>query len=103
MTLIISHSQQISTPGTSVTHKHVRDMFGGGTYSELIWAVVLVVILQVVLSFTRWGIYTVATGGNRLGAAEAGISTRLVIVRNFMLCATTAGLAGSSKRCVPPA
>ena len=38
----------------------------------------IVVVLQMVLSFTRWGIYTVAAGGNRLGAAEAGIRTRLV-------------------------
>ena len=51
-------------------------------------------ILQVILSFTRWGIYTVATGGNRVGAAEAGVKTRLVVVRNFALCAMTAGLAG---------
>jgi simple sugar transport system permease protein len=95
LALIISHSQQISTPGTSVTSTGTfASVFGGGTYSELIWAVVLVGILQVVLSFTRWGVYTVATGGNRLGAAEAGIRTRVVIVRNFMLCATTAGLAG---------
>ena len=51
-------------------------IFGGGTYSELIWAFAIVIILQVVLSFTRWGIYTVAVGGNRLGAAEAGINVR---------------------------
>ena len=95
LALIISHSQQISTPGTSVTTTSTfASVFGGGTYAELIWAVVLVVILQIVLSFTRWGVYTVATGGNRLGAAEAGIRTRVVIVRNFMLCAMTAGLAG---------
>jgi simple sugar transport system permease protein len=95
LTLIVSHSQQISTPGTSVVHTSTfASVFGAGTYSELIWALVIVGILQVVLSFTRWGIYTVATGGNRLGAAEAGVRTRLVLVRNFMLCATTAGLAG---------
>ena len=53
-------------------------IFGGGTYSELIWALVIVVVLQLVLTLTRWGIYTVAVGGNRLGAAEAGIRVRLV-------------------------
>src|SRR5437764_4530621 len=95
LALILSHSQQITTPGTSVTHTGTfASVFGGGTYSELIWALVIMGILQVVLTFTRWGIYTVATGGNRLGAAEAGIKTRLVLMRNFMLCATTAGLAG---------
>ena len=95
LALILSHSQQISTPGTSVTSTSTfASVFGAGTYSELIWALVIMGILQVVLTFTRWGIYTVATGGNRLGASEAGVKTRLVVVRNFMLCATTAGIAG---------
>jgi simple sugar transport system permease protein len=97
LSLIITHSQQVTTPGASISGLHVSTfakIFGAGLYSELIWALALVVILQLVLSFTRWGIYTVATGGNRLGAAEAGIRTRLVIVRNFVLCASTAGFAG---------
>jgi simple sugar transport system permease protein len=95
LTLIISHSQQFNTPGTSVTKVGTfAQIFGAGTYSELIWALLIVGVLQVVLSFTRFGIYTVATGGNRLGAAEAGIRTRLVLLRNFTLCATTAGFAG---------
>jgi simple sugar transport system permease protein len=95
LTLIISHSQQITTPGTSVvTVSTFAQIFGAGTYSELIWAVGIAIILQLVLSLSRWGVYTVAVGGNRLGAAEAGIHTRLVLVRNFVLCATTAGFAG---------
>jgi simple sugar transport system permease protein len=53
-----------------------------------------VIVLQVVLSYTRWGIYTVAVGGNRLGASEAGIRARLVITRNFVLCSLCAGLVG---------
>jgi simple sugar transport system permease protein len=95
LALIVSHSQQITTPGTAITSVPTfAKVFGAGTYSELIWAVVIVVILQIVLAFTRWGLYTVATGGNPLGAAEAGINTRLVVVRNFVLCAGTAGFAG---------
>jgi simple sugar transport system permease protein len=95
LTLIITHSQQITMPGTSVTHVGTfAQIFGAGTYSELIWTLLIVAVLQVVLSLTRWGIYTVATGGNKLGAAEAGINVRLVMLRNFMLCAMTAGFAG---------
>jgi simple sugar transport system permease protein len=95
LSLIVSHSEEITTPGTSVVHVNTfAQVFGAGTYSELIWAVGIVVVLQIGLTFTRWGVYTVATGGNRLGAAEAGIKTRLVLMRNFMLCATTAGFAG---------
>jgi simple sugar transport system permease protein len=95
VTLIVSHSEQISTPGTSVVHTGTfANVFGAGTYAELLWALGILIALQIVLSFTRWGIYTVASGGNRLGAAEAGINVRLVVLRNFVLCAVTAGFAG---------
>lgn len=95
VTLVISHTAPVSTPGTSAIHVNAfAQVFGGGTYSELIWAVAIVVILQCVLTFTRWGVYTVAVGGNRLGAAEAGIRVRLVLIRNFVLCASCAGLVG---------
>ena len=95
LTLIISHSQEITTPGTSVVKvTSFAQVFGAGTYSELFWALGIVILLQLVLSFTRAGMYTVAAGGNRLGAAEAGINVRRVLVRNFVLCALTAGFAG---------
>ena len=95
VTLVISHSEQVTTPGTSVVGVHTfAQIFGAGTYSELIWAIGIVIVLQIVLSVTRWGLYTVATGGNRHGAAEAGIAVRLVLVRNFVLCALTAGFVG---------
>jgi simple sugar transport system permease protein len=95
-TLIISDAEPVSTPGTSVTEdlSTFASVFGGGTYSELIWALVIVGILQVVLSYTRWGIHSVAVGGNRHGAAEAGIKVRLVIIRNFIMCAVCAGFVG---------
>ena len=54
-------------------------------------------MLQLVLSFTRWGIYTVAIGGNRLGASEAGVRTKVVLTRNFMLCALWPGLSAFSR------
>jgi simple sugar transport system permease protein len=95
LTLVISHAAPVSTPGTSSFHiTTFAQIFGGGTYSELIWALAIVAILQLVLTFTRWGVYTVAVGGNRLGAAEAGVRVRLVLIRNFVLCATCAGLVG---------
>ena len=48
-------------------------------------------VLQVVLTFTRWGLYTVAIGSNKLGAAEAGVKVKLVTIRNFVLCALHGG------------
>jgi simple sugar transport system permease protein len=117
LALIISHGTPVSTPGAAVhtttrevshvvnghhivlpeTVNHIgtfAKIFGAGTYSELIWAVAIVVILQIVLTFTRWGLYTVAIGSNKLGAAEAGVGVRLVTIRNFVLCALTAALVG---------
>jgi simple sugar transport system permease protein len=105
LALIISHGTPVSTPGAEVhqvtEHGHVVNtistfakVFGGGTYAELIWALVIVVILQIALTFTRWGLYTVSIGSNKLGAAEAGVAVKLITVRNFVLCALTAGLAG---------
>jgi simple sugar transport system permease protein len=96
LTLVLSHSTPIQVPDTTITGKlnSFAQIFGGGTYSELFWAIGIVIILQVVLSFSRWGLYTVSTGSNRLGAAEAGIRTRAIIMRNFILCAGFAGFVG---------
>jgi len=95
VTLVMSHAAPVSTPGTAVIGVNTfAQIFGAGTYSELIWALAIVIILQLVLTFTRWGIYTVAVGGNRLGAAEAGISVRLNMMRNFALSALCAGFTG---------
>jgi len=94
LSLIISKGTPVATPGGQPPLGTFGKVFGGGTYSELIWAVAIVAILQIVLTFTRWGLYTVAIGSNKLGAAEAGIRVNLVMIRNYMLCALTAGLVG---------
>jgi simple sugar transport system permease protein len=95
LTLIISHAQPVDTPGTDVAHTTTfANIFGAGTYSQLLWALAIVIVLQVVLSLTRWGIYTVAVGGNRHGSGEAGIRVRLVLIRNFILCSSCAAFVG---------
>jgi len=117
LSLLLAHGTPVATPGAQVTQTEVKvhhvvnghsillgekvnhigtfaKIFGGGVYSELIWAVVIVVVLQAVLTFTRWGLYTVAIGSNKLGAAEAGVKVKLVTIRNFVLCASLGGLVG---------
>ena len=95
LALIVSHSTQIQVPGTKIgAVTTFAQIFGAGTYSEVIWAIGIVAILQVVLTFTRWGLYTVSVGGNRMAAAEAGIRTRAIVLRNFMLSAALAGFVG---------
>jgi simple sugar transport system permease protein len=117
LTLIISHAAPVEMPGAEVTSKTIQvthvvngqsvtlpekvnevgtfaKIFGAGKYSELIWALVIVIGVQVLLTLTRWGMYTVSVGGNRLAASEAGINVRLVVIRNFILCSLLAGLVG---------
>jgi simple sugar transport system permease protein len=117
LTLIISHAQPVAMPGAEVTSKTVQvthvvngaqvtlpekvnevgtfaKIFGAGTYSQLIWALVIVIGVQLLLTLTRWGMYTIAVGGNKLGAREAGINVRLTVIRNFVMCSVFAGLVG---------
>ncbi len=90
LALIISESHPVSAP----KGHWVNTIFGGGRWSEFIWALVIVAIMQLVLSATRFGIYTQATGGNPLGSAESGIRTNRLKVINFAITSTLAGFAG---------
>lgn len=71
-----------------------KTLFGGNIAVQMSWAVVLAVILQFVLTKTRWGLHTIATGGNPIGAAEVGIRTGRVKIGNFMICSMLGGFAG---------
>jgi len=90
-TLIISAAQQVNVPQESLGIGH---WFGFEAWSEIIWASVLVLIFHVILTRTRWGLYTVSVGGNLLGAKEAGIKVNQIKIGNFMLCSGLGALAG---------
>jgi simple sugar transport system permease protein len=60
----------------------------------VVWAIAIAIVMQIVLSFTRWGLHTVATGGNILGASETGINVNRVKIGNFIMCSMFGGLAG---------
>jgi len=89
--LTISSAQQVQIPTSSVGLGH---WFGFEAWSEIIWATVLVLIFHVVLTRTRWGLYTISVGGNLLGAKEAGIRVNRIKIGNFMLCSGLGALAG---------
>ncbi len=71
-----------------------NNIMGQGPYSEIIWAVAIVIVFQVVLSLTRWGAHTFAAGGNLLGASEAGVNVSRIKIGNFMLASVLGGFAG---------
>jgi ribose transport system permease protein len=66
-----------------------------GFNNQIAIALVVVVVGAVVLAKTRWGYETFATGGNLQAAEYAGIPTKWVRIRAYILsslCATLAGL-----------
>jgi simple sugar transport system permease protein len=67
---------------------------GHDTFSEILWAIGIAIVMQIILSRTRWGLHTFAAGGNPLGASEVGVNIRFVKVRNFMLTSLFGGFAG---------
>ena len=89
--LTISAAQQVNVPTASLGLGH---WFGFEAWSEIIWATVLVLIFQLILTRTRWGLYTISVGGNLLGAREAGIRVNRIKIGNFMLCAGLGALTG---------
>jgi len=91
LTLYTSHAEPVIPPASV---QGIGHWLGTYAWSELVWAVVLVAIFHVVLTWTRWGLYTVSTGGNQLGASEAGINVARIKYGNFMITSVMGAFAG---------
>jgi ribose transport system permease protein len=57
-------------------------------------AIVVLLLGEIVLSYTRFGRYVYMTGGNREAAEMSGVNTRQVIAMSLMISGLTAGIAG---------
>ena len=90
LTLRISGAFPVETPGG---HTFFR-FFGGSPYATLYWAIGVIVVMAILLGRTRWGLRTVATGGNLIGASESGVNVRRIKIGNFVICSTLGALAG---------
>jgi simple sugar transport system permease protein len=89
--LTVSHDEpQIIPAGTVGMGRWI----GAAPWSQAVWMVVLIVIFQVVLTRTRWGLHTVSTGGNLLGAREAGIHVARIKYGTFMITGVLGALVG---------
>jgi simple sugar transport system permease protein len=88
---VTSHDEPVNIPAKAVS---VGQWLGADAWSEIIWAVVLVAIFHVLLTRTRWGLHTVAVGGNMLGASEAGISVAQIKMTAFMISGFMGALVG---------
>jgi simple sugar transport system permease protein len=88
--LISSNGTQLTPAGSGLT----ASILGGWTWSEIIWAGALVLVMHALLRRTRFGLHVVASGGNDLAARETGVRVDRVKIWCFVTCSFLGGLMG---------
>jgi simple sugar transport system permease protein len=63
-------------------------------FSPFLWTVAVVLAMALVLNRTTFGLHTIATGSNIIGAKEIGIRTDRIKIYNFMIAGGLAAAAG---------
>lgn len=63
-------------------------------FTPFLWSVVAVLAMALVLNRTTFGLHTVATGSNIIGAKEIGVRTDRIKLYNFMIAGGFAAAAG---------
>jgi simple sugar transport system permease protein len=91
ITLLTSHAFPVQIPASAVG---IGRWLGAAPWAELIWALLIVAIFHVILTSTRWGLHTIATGGNLLGASEAGVRVGRIKMGNFMITSMLGAFTG---------
>jgi simple sugar transport system permease protein len=92
--LVYSNDSEASPIPLSAGTGFASKLMGVWKWSEILWVVAITIVLGAMLNRTRFGVRIVATGGNLVGAAEAGVPIRRVKVWCFVLCSFFAGLVG---------
>src|SRR6185503_16877004 len=81
--LLLSNAYPVPIP--EPTKGTIQKWLGAGDWASITWCLIIIAIFHVVLTRTRWGLHTVAVGGNLLGAAEAGVRVNRIKIGNFMI------------------
>lgn len=87
------HSQQFQLFGTP-GHNLFEGVIGAGVYYPVIAFVVVVVVVQLVLSKTKFGRHVYAVGGNETAARLSGVNVGRVRIAVFSISGLLAGFAG---------
>jgi simple sugar transport system permease protein len=95
LALTFSHAEPSPTPPAVLSAGKWLGVPGNPwQWAPFVWAVVLVLIFHLVLTRTRFGLYTISAGGNLLGAREAGINVGRIKYGNFMITGFMGALVG---------
>jgi simple sugar transport system permease protein len=89
--LVMGHGEQASI---SPKVEGIGKYLGSLGFAEISWAVGFLVLFHLLLRNTRWGLHTIAVGGNEVGAREAGINVSRIKYGNFMLTGVLGAFVG---------
>jgi simple sugar transport system permease protein len=89
--LTTSHAYPAPIPDQA---EGISRWLGVWPWAHLAWAVLVVTVFHLLLTRTRWGLHTIAVGGNLLGATEAGIRAGRIKIGNFMMVSALGGFVG---------
>ena len=98
MVLGLTGGKNIAYPAKAADYAwffHLSETNAFGFNNQIVIFLVVAALGAIVLAKTRWGYETFATGGNEQAAIYAGIPTRWVRIRAYLmssLCDTLAGL-----------
>jgi len=92
MTLSMAHGEQAPIPPLLLGLG--KWLGSGSNFSQIVWAVILLGVFHMLLRHTRWGLHTIAVGGNLLGAREAGVNSARIKYGNFMLTGMLGAFTG---------
>jgi simple sugar transport system permease protein len=67
---------------------------GVTAFTPFLWTLIVVMIMAIILNRTTFGLHTIATGSNLIGAKEIGVRTDRIKICNFMIAGALAALAG---------
>jgi len=92
--LVYSNDAEASPIPLSGGTSFISQAMGSWKWAEILWVLAITIVLSVLLNRSRFGTRIIASGGNLVGAAEAGVPIRRVKVWCFVLCSFFAGLVG---------
>lgn len=102
LTIAAGLAKYVST-GKVISKVPAQLEYLGGAGNRVLWntipviglvALGVLILCDIVLSYTKFGRYVYMTGGNREAAEMSGVNTRKVVMICLMISGFTAGLAG---------
>jgi simple sugar transport system permease protein len=63
-------------------------------YTPFLWALAVVLVIGLILTRTTFGLHTISTGSNLLGAREIGVRTDRIKIYSFMIVGGLAAFSG---------